>query len=93
MIYASYLVTTSTPRIILVILWENLVPFVFSAGSTHSADSTKILKLIIDKRFAKQAEDIPGNIDPGSWNNFFVLYGTLCVAYRRTAINQNTLFP
>ena len=42
----------------------SLVPLVFSAGSTPSADSTKILKMIIDKRFAKQSQDIAGNVDP-----------------------------
>ena len=35
----------------------------FSAGGTPSADSTKILKMIIDKRFAKQSEDIGDNVD------------------------------
>ena len=49
------------------------VPLVFSAGGTPSADSTKILKMIIEKRFAKQSEDIAGNIDPDLLNKYCIV--------------------
>ena len=52
--------TTHNPRFTA----PRLVPLVFSAGGTPSPDSTKILKMIIDKSFAKQAENIAGNGDP-----------------------------
>jgi len=52
--------TTHNPRFAA----PTLVPLVFSAGGTPSADSAKTLKMIIDKRFAKQSEDIAGNVDP-----------------------------
>ena len=52
--------TTHNPRFAA----PTFVPLVFSAGGTPSADSIKTLKMIIDKRFAKQSEDIAGNVDP-----------------------------
>ena len=57
---ASYSTTTNNPRFTA----PRLVPLVFSAGGTPSPDSTKILKMIIDKYIAKQAENIAGNSDP-----------------------------